>query len=96
MAAGMAFRREPFFHGVSRADQIRRMAGVLGGKAFVEYATRLGLEEDMGMEGVGEIEGRGLRAFVDDGNRGTAGEDALGFLEGVLRVDHEVSWDNIF
>ncbi|CAH0053614.1 unnamed protein product [Clonostachys solani] len=91
MLAGVAFRREPFFHGVSNADQLDRIARVLGTSGLRNYVERY----DMGMADVDDVAvhaGRPWLEFVTDENRHLAEEDAIDLLDKLLRWDHKVGF----
>lgn len=91
MLAGCVFRREPFFHGVSNADQLDRIARVLGTSGLRNYVERY----DMEMADVDDIAahaGRPWTEFVNDENRHLAEEEAIDLLDKLLRWDHKVSF----
>jgi serine/threonine protein kinase len=91
MLAGVVFRREPFFHGVSNADQLDRIARVLGTSGLRNYVERY----DMEMADVDDIAvhaGRPWTEFVNDENRHLAEEEAIDLLDKLLRWDHKVGF----
>jgi casein kinase II subunit alpha len=92
MFAAMIFRKEPFFHGVSNADELVRIAQVLGTEDLFAYLDKYGIELDAEYDGVLEMfPKRSWQSFVTAENQRFVGDDAVGFLDKVLRYDHRVS-----
>ncbi|KAI7137983.1 Casein kinase II subunit [Hortaea werneckii] len=87
--AGVIFQREPFFHGDSVPHQLVKIAEVLGSDTLLEYLDKYDLRLDA--EYVSKLTGfpkQSWYAFVDDSNRRFVSDEAIDFLEGMLKYDH--------
>ena len=91
MFASMIFRKEPFFHGQSNADQLVKIAKVLGTEELFEYLDKYDIELDPQYD---EILSRYPRkpwsSFVNADNERFVTEEAIDFLDKLLRYDHAV------
>ncbi|CAF4359637.1 unnamed protein product [Rotaria magnacalcarata] len=89
MLASMIFRKEPFFHGHDNYDQLVRIAKVLGTDELYEYLEKYQIELDPRFN---EILGRHSRKrwerFVHSENQHLVSQEALDFLDKLLRYDH--------
>ncbi|KOS17055.1 Casein kinase II subunit alpha [Escovopsis weberi] len=92
MLAAMVFRREPFFHGSTAAEQIRRIARVLGVRGLLNYIERYDLDSPEDMDGLAELEERRWEELVNEENRGYVGDGALDVLEKLVRWDPKERW----
>jgi casein kinase II subunit alpha len=92
MFASMIFRKEPFFHGSSNADQLVKIAKVLGTDGLFEYLDKYDIELDPQYD---EILSRFPRipwqSFVNSDNQRFVSNEAIDFLDKLLRYDHAVS-----
>jgi casein kinase II subunit alpha len=92
MFASMIFRKEPFFHGISNSDQLVRIAKVLGTEDLFDYLEKYGIELDAQYDDVLEIyQKKSWHSFVTSENQRFVGNDAIDFLDKILRYDHQVS-----
>jgi casein kinase II subunit alpha len=90
MFAGIIFKREPFFNGSDNYDQLVRIAKVLGTDDLFSYLHKYGIQLDPGLAAkVGTHSRKSWARFVTDDNRHLATPDALDFLSGLLRYDHQ-------
>ncbi|CAF4294987.1 unnamed protein product [Rotaria sp. Silwood2] len=89
MLASRIFRKEPFFHGHDNYDQLVRIAKVLGTDELYEYLEKYQIELDPRFN---EILGRHSRKrwerFVHSENQHLVSQEALDFLDKLLRYDH--------
>jgi len=89
MLASMIFRKEPFFHGHDNYDQLVRIGKVLGTDELYEYLEKYQIELDPRFN---EILGRHSRKrwerFVHSENQHLVSQEALDFLDKLLRYDH--------
>lgn len=90
MLASLVFRREPFFYGQDNYDQLVRIAKVLGTEGLHQYLEKYQTKLDSHFD---DILGRHSRKlwtrFVHGENQHLATPDALDFLDGLLRYDHQ-------
>ncbi|KAG1171032.1 hypothetical protein G6F70_007147 [Rhizopus microsporus] len=90
MFASMIFRKEPFFHGHDNYDQLVKIARVLGTDDLFRYTAKYSIKLDPEYD---NILGRHLRKpwtkFITADNQEFASEDALDFLDKLLRYDHQ-------
>lgn len=92
MFASMIFRKEPFFYGISNSDQLVKIAKVLGTEDLFDYLDKYGIELDAQYDDVLEIyQKKSWHSFVTSENQRLVGNDAIDFLDKVLRYDHQVS-----
>ena len=88
MFAGLIFRIEPFFYGRDNYDQLVRIAKVLGTQELVAYLEKYELTLDSHFDGVmGRYTKKPWKKFVADENRHLASDEALDFLDRLLRYD---------
>jgi casein kinase II subunit alpha len=92
MFASMIFRKEPFFHGNSNLDLLARISKVLGTDALFEYLDKYKIELDSQYNDIlGRCEKKPWRSFINIENKRFASNEALDFLDKLLRYDHQVS-----
>jgi casein kinase II subunit alpha len=90
MFAGIIFKREPFFNGADNYDQLVKIAKVLGTDDLFAYLHKYGITLDPQLAAkVGTHSRKSWSRFVGDDNRHLAQADALDFLGGLLRYDHQ-------
>lgn len=91
MFASMIFRKEPFFHGNSNTDQLVKIAKVLGTDSLFEYLDKYDLDLDTQYDDVlGRFPKKDWHTFVNAENQRFVSEDAIDFLDRLLRYDHQV------
>lgn len=91
MFASMIFRKEPFFHGNSNADQLVKIAKVLGTDDLAHYLKKYDIALDPQYDGLLEdFPKKKWVDFIHDDNRRFVSQDALSFLDGLLVYDHQV------
>ncbi|KAG2188913.1 hypothetical protein INT44_004055, partial [Umbelopsis vinacea] len=90
MYASMIFRKEPFFHGHDNYDQLVKIAKVLGTDELFAYVEKYELVLDQQYD---EILGRYPRKpwskFITSDNQRFVSNEALDFLDKLLRYDHQ-------
>ena len=92
MFASMIFRKEPFFHGNSNADQLVKIAKVLGTDELFEYLDRYDIELDQQYDDIlSRFPRKPWASFVNQENQRFVSNDAIDFLDKLLRYDHQVS-----
>jgi casein kinase II subunit alpha len=92
MFASMIFRKEPFFYGNSNLDLLVRVSKVLGTDALFEYLDKYKIELNFHVnDSLGHFEKKPWRSFVNTENKRLASNEALDFLDKLLRYDHQVS-----
>lgn len=95
MFASMIFRKEPFFHGNSNSDQLVKIAKVLGTEDLFDYLDKYDIELDAQYDDIlGRFPKKSWHAFVNSENQRFVSNDAIDFLDRLLRYDHQVN-DNI-
>lgn len=88
----MIFRKEPFFHGNSNSDQLVKIAKVLGTDDLFEYLDKYDIELDAQYDDIlGRFPKKSWHAFVNAENQRFVSNDAIDFLDKLLRYDHQVS-----
>jgi casein kinase II subunit alpha len=92
MFASMIFHKEPFFYGNSNSDQLVKIATVLGTDDLFYYLDKyeIGLDAHYGHI-LGSLQKKNWHSFVRPENQRFASEDAIDFLDKLLRYDHQVS-----
>jgi casein kinase II subunit alpha len=91
MFASMIFRKEPFFHGNSNSDQLVKIAKVLGTDDLFEYLDRYDIELDAQYDDIlGRFPRKNWHSFVNSENQRFVSNDAIDFLDKLLRYDHQV------
>lgn len=92
MFASMIFRKEPFFHGNSNSDQLVKIAKVLGTEDLFDYLDKYDIELDAQYDDIlGRFPKKSWHAFVNPENQRFVSNDAIDFLDKLLRYDHQVS-----
>ncbi|KAL9051701.1 MAG: hypothetical protein Q9162_005851 [Coniocarpon cinnabarinum] len=92
MFASMIFRKEPFFHGNSNSDQLVKIAKVLGTDDLFDYLDKYDIELDAQYDDIlGRFPKRNWQSFVNSENQRFITEEAIEFLDGLLKYDHQVS-----
>lgn len=91
MFASMIFRKEPFFHGNSNSDQLVKIAKVLGTDDLFEYLDKYDIELDAQYDDIlGRFPKKNWHYFVNAENQRFVSNDAIDFLDKLLRYDHNV------
>ncbi|KAF1819568.1 Pkinase-domain-containing protein [Dissoconium aciculare CBS 342.82] len=89
MFASMIFRKEPFFHGQSNADQLVKIAKVLGTDDLFDYLDKYDIELDAQYDEIlGRFPKKSWHAFVNSENQRFISNDAIDFLDKLLKYDH--------
>ncbi|KAK4250763.1 casein kinase II subunit alpha [Corynascus novoguineensis] len=89
MFASMIFRKEPFFHGNSNADQLVKIAKVLGTDDLFDYLDRYEIELDAQYDDIlGRFQKKPWHSFVNSENQRFVSNEAIDFLDKLLRYDH--------
>ncbi|KAL8998592.1 MAG: hypothetical protein Q9188_006067 [Gyalolechia gomerana] len=89
MFASMIFRKEPFFHGNSNSDQLVKIAKVLGTDHLFEYLDKYDIELDAQYDDIlGRFPKKNWHGFVNADNQRFVSNDAIDFLDKLLRYDH--------
>src|SRR5271169_1058757 len=92
MFASMIFRKEPFFHGNSNSDQLVKIAKVLGTEDLFDYLDKYEIELDAQYDDIlGRFPKKNWHSFVTSENQRFVSNDAIDFLDKLLRYDHQVS-----
>jgi casein kinase II subunit alpha len=90
MFAAMIFRKEPFFHGADNQDQLVKIARVCGTDGLFDYMQRYNVTLDSAfVTQIGKHPRKPWKSFVNAANKAVAKEDAIDFLDGLLRYDHQ-------
>jgi casein kinase II subunit alpha len=90
MFAGMIFRKEPFFHGFNNYDQLVKIARVLGTDSLFSYLDKYDLELDQQFDSLlGKHNKKPWSKFFTSENRHLVSEEAVDFLDHLLRYDHQ-------
>lgn len=91
MFASMIFRKEPFFHGQSNSDQLVKIAKVLGTDNLFDYLDKYDIELDAQYDDVlGRFPKKPWHSFVTAENQRFVSNEAIDFLDKLLRYDHQV------
>lgn len=91
MFASMIFRKEPFFHGNSNSDQLVKIAKVLGTEELFEYLDKYEIELDPQYDEIlSRFPRKPWQSFVNSENQRFISEEAIDFLDKLLRYDHAV------
>lgn len=92
MFASMIFRREPFFHGNSNSDQLVKIAKVLGTEDLFDYLDKYDIELDAQYDDIlSRYPKKPWHSFINAENQRFVSNDAIDFLDKLLRYDHQVS-----
>mmetsp|Transcript_65577 Transcript_65577/g.152345 ORF Transcript_65577/g.152345 Transcript_65577/m.152345 type:complete len:337 (-) Transcript_65577:83-1093(-) len=88
VTAGLTFKKEPFFCGADNADQLAKIAKVLGTDMLNEYLDSydLDLQPEI-QEQVGVHPRREWMSFLNDGNRDRVCAEAVELIDKMLRYD---------
>uniref|UniRef100_A0AAY4BKP5 non-specific serine/threonine protein kinase n=1 Tax=Denticeps clupeoides TaxID=299321 RepID=A0AAY4BKP5_9TELE len=90
MLASMIFRKEPFFHGHDNYDQLVRIAKVLGTEDLYDYIDKYNIELDPRFNDIlGRHSRKRWERFVHSENQHLVSNEALDFLDKLLRYDHQ-------
>lgn len=93
MFASMIFRREPFFHGNSNSDQLVKIAKVLGTEDLFDYLDKYDIELDAQYDDIlSRYPKKPWHSFVNADNQRFVSNDAIDFLDKLLRYDHQVRY----
>lgn len=93
MFASMIFRKEPFFHGNSNSDQLVKIAKVLGTEDLFDYLDKYEIELDAQYDDIlGRFAKKNWHSFVNSENQRFVTNEAIDFLDKLLRYDHQVSF----
>jgi len=91
MFASMIFRKEPFFHGNSNSDQLVKIAKVLGTDDLLDYLDKYDIELDAQYDDIlGRFQKKPWHSFVNNDNQRFVTNEAIDFLDKLLRYDHMV------
>lgn len=91
MFASMIFRKEPFFHGGSNSDQLVKIAKVLGTDDLFDYLDKYEIELDAQYDDIlGRFQKKPWHSFVNADNQRFVSNEAIDFLDKLLRYDHQV------
>lgn len=91
MFASMIFRKEPFFHGNSNSDQLVKIAKVLGTDDLFDYLDKYEIELDAQYDDIlGRFQKKPWHSFVNADNQRFVSNEAIDFLDKLLRYDHQV------
>jgi casein kinase II subunit alpha len=94
MFASMIFRKEPFFHGNSNSDQLVKIAKVLGTEELFEYLDKYDIELDPQYDDIlSRFPRKPWHSFVTAENQRFVSDEAIDFLDKLLRYDHAVCSD---
>ncbi|KAI8826993.1 Pkinase-domain-containing protein [Fimicolochytrium jonesii] len=90
MFASMIFRKEPFFHGHDNYDQLVKIAKVIGTDELFAYLEKYHIQLDARFETIlGRYARKPWRRFVTPDNERYISNEALDFLDKLLRYDHQ-------
>ncbi|KAI7872567.1 casein kinase II subunit alpha [Spinellus fusiger] len=90
MFASMIFRKEPFFHGHDNYDQLVKIARVLGTDELFVYLDKYDIELDQQYHDIlGRYPCKPWSKFVNNENHRFVSEEAIDFLDKLLRYDHQ-------
>ncbi|TPX64264.1 hypothetical protein SpCBS45565_g06002 [Spizellomyces sp. 'palustris'] len=90
MFASMIFRKEPFFHGHDNYDQLVKIAKVLGTDELFAYLEKYRIELDPRFDEIlGRYPRKPWRKFVNTDNERYVSDEAIDFLDKLLRYDHQ-------
>jgi len=90
MFAGMIFHNEPFFHGKDNQDQLVKITRVLGTEDFYEYLEKYGIRLEPALQRmIGRCPRKPWTKFVNEENKKVVNAEAIDFLDGLLRYDHQ-------
>ncbi|RSM01596.1 hypothetical protein CEP52_008507 [Fusarium oligoseptatum] len=88
MLASMVFRKEPFFHGNSLQDQLRKISRVLGTESINNYIDKFGSDYwRPDVEELGHCPPRAWSTLVNENNQHLVSDEVLDFVDKLLKVD---------
>ena len=88
MFASMIFRKEPFFHGVSLEDQLRKISQVLGTETMNDYIENHGSDYwRQDVEQLGYCPPRAWSSFVNEDNQHLASDEAFDLVDKLLKFE---------
>ncbi|CAK4115584.1 unnamed protein product [Aphanomyces euteiches] len=91
--AGMIFRKDPFFQGHDNYDQLVKIAKVKGTDELFDYLTTYNLDLDPHYDGLlGSHLKKPWEKFITADNKHLVSPEALDFLDGLLKFDHQERW----
>jgi casein kinase II subunit alpha len=91
MSASMIFRKEPFFYGNTSSEQLLKIAKVLGTEDLFIYADKYDIQLDVEFyETLGSQPKKNWRDFINSDNERFVDDDAIDFLDKLLKYDHNV------
>jgi casein kinase II subunit alpha len=95
MFASMIFRKEPFFHGISNSDQLVKIAKVLGTEDLFDYLDKYDIELDAQYDDIlGRFPKKNWHSFINAENQRFVSNEAIDFLDKLLRYDHMVCYNS--
>ena len=90
MFASMIFKKEPFFHGHDNYDQLVKIAKVLGTEELFAYLDKYEIELSSHYDEILQrYDRRPWLKFVTTENQQWISDEALDFLDRLLRYDHQ-------
>ncbi|KAM6511667.1 hypothetical protein FALCPG4_016668 [Fusarium falciforme] len=90
MFASMIFRKEPFFHGVSLEDQLRKISQVLGTETMNDYIENHGSDYwRQDVEQLGYCPPRAWSSFVNEDNQHVVSDEAFDLVDKLLKFEPE-------
>lgn len=90
MLAGMIFQKEPLFRGKDNNDQLVKIAQVLGTDGLMSYLRKYDIKLNPVFDGLlGRYGRKPWRKFVNAENRRYISDEALDFVDKLLRYDHQ-------
>jgi len=90
MLAALLFKKEPFFHGHDNYDQLVKIAKVLGTDDLFAYLEKYDIELDAHYDTIlGRYPRRQWAKFIVPEGQALCTDDALDFLDHLLRYDHQ-------
>ncbi|KAL6903309.1 kinase-like domain-containing protein [Trichoderma evansii] len=88
MFASVVFRKEPFFHGASISDQLRRIARVLGTKGLLNVVEKYDMDATpYGFDDIPYFEKTPLQSLFNESNERNASIEVTDLLDKLLRWD---------
>ncbi|KAL2672623.1 hypothetical protein Neosp_013336 [[Neocosmospora] mangrovei] len=88
MLASMIFRKEPFFHGSSLQDQLRKISHVLGTESLNNYIEKFGSDYWRPVvEELGYCPPRAWPTLINEDNQHLVSDEALDLVDKLLKVD---------
>ncbi|KAI9782834.1 MAG: Casein kinase II subunit alpha [Geoglossum umbratile] len=89
LSASMIFRKEPFFHGAGQVEQLTKIAKILGTDDLFSYLNKYNIELDVEYHrSLGRFPKMDWHGLVNPENQRFSSNDALDFLDKLLRYDH--------